>query len=122
MKKQLKKTINVIVAIILIVLVVLVISEYKMRADIEDKYRNVKSLINVGMDIDEAAKILQENGFRVGEKYSPTKKHDYYQVDIPLTEKVPLSATIQEITGLKIGGRGFVILIGNLDNKIIAIE
>jgi hypothetical protein len=74
------------------------------------------------MDIDEAIIIIKKNGFAVGEKYFPTAQKDYYQVNIPLTQTIPKSATIAETTGKASDVRIYAIIKAGLDNKITSIS
>ncbi len=75
------------------------------------------------MDIDEAAHILKENGFKVGRKHSPTGSEDYFVVHIKLRERIPPSSTIADILGRKgKNGRGYATLEAGGDNKIFRIQ
>ncbi len=94
----------------------------RIRASVEKKFDSVLSLVHIGMDIDEASMILKKHGFRVGHKYTPTKDKKYYQVLVPLIEKIPACATIAEIRGTSSGLKGYAVLKAGLDNIIISIE
>jgi hypothetical protein len=98
------------------------LSDNDKSVEVKDKVEIIKSLVDVGMDIDEASKILRENGFKVGEKYMPTKNKDYYQVNIPVIDKIPVSSTIAESAGIETNTRGYVVLKADLDGKITAIK
>ena len=50
----------------------------------------IKMLVKIGDDIDQAAKTLRQAGFQVGTKYKPTASEDCYWVDIEFVEKTPL--------------------------------
>ncbi len=90
---------------------------------IEQEYQRLRNLVRVGMDIDEAACILKENGFKVGRKHSLTGSEDYFVVHIDLQERMPPSSTIAEILGTKSkNGRGYAVLEAGGDNRIFRIQ
>ncbi|MCP4110881.1 MAG: hypothetical protein GY749_36065 [Desulfobacteraceae bacterium] len=94
----------------------------RIMASVEKKFNSVMSLVHIGMDINEASIILKKHGFRVGRKHTPTKDKTYYQVLVPLIEKIPVCATVAEVRGTSSGLKGYAVLKADLDNRIISIE
>ena len=114
--------ITIFIFIVSIIITVSFLSDNDKTVEGKDKVKIVKSLVKVGMDIDWASKILRENGFKVGRKYMPTKNKDYYQINIPIIDKISLSSTIAESAGIKFNSRGYVVLEADLNNKITEIK
>ena len=97
-------------------------AEKQIKTEVDQNYLKLTKLVNVGMGIDEAADILKKNGFTVGEKHLPTVKKDYYQINVPLAQKMPKSATLAESTGKASDVRIYAIIRADLDNKITSIS
>ena len=84
--------------------------------------KRIQELVKVGADIDDAIVTLREEGFVVGDKYKPTKKGDYYQVNVVLRDKIPASETAKYVLDVPSKKRSYVVFKASLDGKIISIE
>jgi hypothetical protein len=73
------------------------------------------------MDIDMAATALKEKGFVVGAKNYPTAAKDYSQIIVPLSDKIPASATIAETINKGSGKNIYAVIKAGEDNKITEI-
>lgn len=84
--------------------------------------KRIKSLVKVGSDIDAAIVMLRKEKYVVGEKYKPTKKGDYYQVNVVLRDKIPVSETAKYVLDVPSKKRSYVVIKASLDGEIISIE
>jgi hypothetical protein len=82
----------------------------------------LKDLVRVGMDVDAAIVAIREEGFTVGKKIKPTKKADYYQVNVVLRDRIPASETAKYVLDVPSKKRSYVVIKALLDGKIISIE
>ena len=57
-----------------LMMVVWEITDNGLNSESQKLFNEINLLVSVGMDIDEATKILKNAGFKVGKKYFPTKK------------------------------------------------
>lgn len=85
------------------------------------KYKKLNELVAIGMNIDNAANILRENGYTVGQKEYPTAQKDYSQIIVPLSKKIPASATIAETTGKGKGMNIYAIIKADKNDIIFEI-
>lgn len=84
--------------------------------------KHIQSLVKVGSDIDAAIVALREEKFVVGDKYKPTKKGDYYQVNVVLRDNIPASETAKYVLDVPSKKRSYVVIKASLDGEIISIE
>jgi len=82
----------------------------------------IKQMVCVGMDVDNVIVDLRNEGFRVGEKIKPTKKADYYQVNVVLCDKIPASESAKYVIGMSSKKRSYVVIKASLDGKIVSVE
>lgn len=94
----------------------------RIKEMVKEKDTVLRSLVHIGMNVDEAIEVLRKNGYRVGEKHMPTKKGDYYAVAIPLIDKIPMSSIFAEVTGTDSKLRTYAIIKADLNNIITSIE
>ena len=83
-------------------------AEAPQEVEIESE---ILGLIAIGMNIDKARNKLIEKGFKVGQKYYPTKEKSYYQMDIPLVSQLPASETFRYATNMKSGDKKIHIVV-----------
>jgi len=95
------------------------------KADVDAKVEHIHQLVSVGMDIDEAAETLREQGFTVGDKYKPTKRGDYYVVNVRLRKGYSVSDTIRYTVGSP-GDRApkkkYLVIEADTEGVITSIE
>ena len=117
---MMKKTSLSFILLISVIIVACTSSEQRMA---NEKQERIMKLISIGMNIDDARDILIKEGFKVGKKYFPTEKKNYYQMNVPLISKMPKSETIRYTTGLGPGKtKAYVMIIANPDGTITEIE
>lgn len=103
--------------IILFILSLLIWWDLQPYFKYKDLHSRMSSLVQVGMNIDEARDILEKKGFSPGAKYHPTANKNYYWVDIPLVHRCPIS--IIPLRALRLVDFHFYgCLEAGLDNKI----
>jgi len=84
--------------------------------------KRIQSLVKVGSDIDAAIVALRKEKFDVGNKYKPTKKGDYYQVNVVLRNNIPVSETAKYVLDVPSKKRSYVVIKASLDGVIFSIE
>ena len=110
--------------LIIVVVCFALVSRANLKAAVSKKVEKIKEHVSVGMDIDEAVRALKAQGVRVGEKYQPSIDKDYWQVEVPVLDKIPLSDTVRYVTGLPPDNtlKAYVVIIANNDGVITSVE
>ena len=110
--------------VIIVVLVVLIKINYESKLDFQNaQQKKIQSLIEVGMEVDFAISLLEQNGFDVSEKHNPTDNSDYTVVHVRLFEELTVIDTIAEVFGFSWNiGKSYVVLMlkdGYIHNIIV---
>ncbi|MFA7173751.1 MAG: hypothetical protein WC340_10110 [Kiritimatiellia bacterium] len=92
------------------------------KVSVDRATTRIKEIVCVGMDVDTAIVDLRKKGFRVGDKIKPTKKADYYQVNVVLRNKIPASESAKYVIGVPSRMRSYVVIKASLDGKIISVD
>lgn len=91
-------------------------------AALAESVTRIKEIVQVGMDADEAIAALRNEGFAVGAKIKPTKKADYYQVNVVLRDSIPASETAKYILDVSSKTRSYLVIKASLDGRITSVE
>ncbi len=89
---------------------------------ISDKEKAILKHISIGMDIDEAVRVLKVKGFPVHDKYKPTEDGDYWVVNVTLIDEITFWDTVGYVTGISKGRKRYLIIEANTDGVITSID
>ena len=87
-----------------------------------EREQRIRELVTIGAQVDEAIRILKDEGFRVGDKYHPTKARDYWQVEVPIREGFSATDSVRYTVGMGGGRKKFVVIRADTEGNVTSVD
>ncbi len=92
------------------------------RNEVNDRAAAIRQHISIGMHIDAAIETLKNHGYRVDNKYHPTKYSGDWQVNVPLRDHLTKVDSARYIAGAPEGVKAYLVIRADENGVITAIE